>query len=159
MHPLLKNHNNEHHYEDKLMRFLKEDGKDEHFCNVSLDCFSKCNIQELQSFILTRCPDLQKWKLPRKEKLVNATNGEDNLFKLAFDLRFHGRKLDGILNLMNLKGNTHRRDSMSRENITIYSSTKMLDTRGRQRCWDIALGLTKCGDISTHHQPCTHFRQ
>ena len=132
MHPLLKNHNNKqnHHCEDKVLIFLKEDGKDEHFGNLSLEWFSKCNIQELQSFILTRCPDLQNSKLPKKEKLVDATNREDNLIKLAFDLRSHGRKLDGILNSMNLKGNTHSLDSMSRHNITIHSSTRMLDTKG-----------------------------
>ena len=64
---------------------MKEDGKDEHFVNGSLERFSKCNIQELQSSILTRCPDLQKSKLTKKGKLVYATNGEDNLIKLAFD--------------------------------------------------------------------------
>ena len=118
-----------HHCEEKLMKFLKEDGKDEHFGNVSLECFSRCNIQELQSFILMRYPGLQKSMLPKKGKLVDATSGEDNLIKLAFDLRCHGRKLDGVLNSMNLIDNTYSHDSMSRENITIHSSTRILDTK------------------------------
>ena len=55
-----------HHYEEKLMKFLKEDGKDKYFSNVSLEYFSKYNIQELQSFIISRCPDLKKSNLTKK---------------------------------------------------------------------------------------------
>ena len=55
------------HCEDKFIKFLKEDGKDEYFGNVRPEYFSKWyDVQDLQSFIPIRCPDLQNSKLQKK---------------------------------------------------------------------------------------------
>lgn len=55
--------------------------------SATLDMFSNLNIVQLKDFSLTKKPDLQISKLPKKRKVENAHQGEENLIYVAHSMR------------------------------------------------------------------------
>ena len=117
--------------EEKLMDYLEKDGKSKCFTNISMEVLERCNVQELQSFILTRSPDMQKSKLPKKGKSNDAQNGERNLIHLAFSLRTKRNRLKDVLNSMchDVSSDQDNGDTITRKELVVESSRKKLDSK------------------------------
>ena len=69
--------------EEKLQKIA---GRQE-LSELTMDHFDQCLKDELIAFILVRVLDVPKSKLPKKGKLDEAKNGENNLIAMAFDCR------------------------------------------------------------------------
>ena len=56
--------------------------------DATLEQFSNCSNPLLEAFILCRCTQFKvKSQLPKKGKLQDAINGEQNMIRLAFESR------------------------------------------------------------------------
>ena len=65
----------------------KEDVRSEYFEEITHELLYKIKSDDLKSFILARSKDLPRSRLPKRGKVGDAILGENNLLKLAFDLR------------------------------------------------------------------------
>ena len=62
--------------------------KQEHLTSATLEHFGKIPLEDLKSFIITRCPQYKnKSKLPNKGTVQEAKNGSINLISIAFECR------------------------------------------------------------------------
>ena len=67
-------------------KFREITGSDD-VTSMTHEQFSKCNGDELKTFIMSRKSDLPKSKLPKKGKVADAILGERNLISIAYSCR------------------------------------------------------------------------
>ena len=79
--------------EDKLRRLMGSNDLGQ----ATHEIFAKLIVDELKVFILSRNKNVTKSSLPNKGRVGDAIRGENNLIKIAFDLRNSPNILESLL--------------------------------------------------------------
>ena len=80
--------------------------RSDYFEEITHELLYKIKSDYLKSFILARSKDLPRSRLPKKGKIGDAILGENNLLKLAYDLRMSPNLLHQQKEAMQLHSDT-----------------------------------------------------